>query len=164
MRKQGFKLYNLSAARTARAALPLPFLNSWPGQTVRGQPYWGDLLYLRDPVDTGFSRHWNFNPDPVKLLKLICLFELFGLPDCAAELALARREDIAPLVDVTWLLDALTPPLMGKTVSYEEYVATFLAEPESFFPGKGLGQASEGSYAAYESGLAKLAERVARID
>ena len=134
MRQHGFKLFNLSQARCARAALPMPFRNRWPGQTRSGQVIWGDFLYLRDPVDTEFSQHGVFTPTPRQLLKLISLYELFGLSDCAAELAIERRDDISDLVDVDWLLDTLTPPLDGLALSYEEYLRTFYTETEAFYP------------------------------
>jgi hypothetical protein len=147
MRRQGFKLFQLSQARCARTALPMPFRNPWPGQTRSGQVIWGDFLYLRDPADAEFSRHWTFNPTPHQLLKLICLYELFGLSDCAAELAQARSDDLADLVDVRRLLDTLTPPLNGAVLSHEAYLRTFYASPEAFFPeapGKGASSAQAG--------------------
>jgi len=159
MRKQGFKLYNFTVIRNARAALPMPFLEPWPGPNVSGPPSWGDFLYLRDPVDSEHAGHWGFDPSPGKLLKLICLFEMFGLPDCAAELTVERRDAISDRVDVTWLLDTLTPLLNGEALSYEDYVARFYSAPEAFFPQGPESRAEEWSYHRHVSDMAALMAR-----
>jgi len=71
---------------------------------------------------------------PLKLLKLAALYEIFTLPDCAAELLLERRADLSPLVDVDRLLDLLTPPLGDERLGYREYVAAFAEDPSRFYP------------------------------
>ena len=62
---------------------------------------------------------------PRKLLKLACLYELFRLPDCAAELLLAFRAQLEGLLDVDHALDLLTPAIGGQPSSYAGYVAAF---------------------------------------
>jgi hypothetical protein len=71
---------------------------------------------------------------PVKLLKLACLYELFSVPDCAAEILVTHRDRLSPLVDVDRLLDLLTPPLDGRPVSYREYLDAFEQDPARFYP------------------------------
>ncbi len=101
-------------------------------QTTWGQPMWGDLVYLRDGVHPDGVKFGALSP--LKLLKLAALYELFTLPDCAAELLLERRADLAPLVDVDRLLDLLTPPLGDERLGYRGYVAGFAEDPSRFYP------------------------------
>jgi hypothetical protein len=67
----------------------------------------------------------------VKLLKLACLFELYDLPDCAAEILLRFREKIARS-DTDQLLNLLVPRFDGARLPYTEYLARFNADPRSF--------------------------------
>jgi FkbM family methyltransferase len=128
MKRHGYSLITLNVNRYSRAALPAPFVHRILAQTTFGQAIWGDIVYMRDAV-VGAEEL-----SPTKLLKLACLFELFRVPDMAAELLLEHRERLASLVDVDRLLDLLTPPLDGRTVTYAEYVAAFRADPTSFYP------------------------------
>ena len=66
-------------------------------------------------------------------MKLACLYEVFGLPDCAAELLLKIEQDglVEPAI-CRKLLDALVPS--GET--YEEYMRRFDDDPESFVIGR----------------------------
>ena len=137
MKEQGFMLYNLSVNRYSRAALPAIFSVNHPWQTVSGQPMWGDLIYLRDGAATDYTKVWGESLSPVKLLKLACLYEVFQVPDCAAELIVNNMDAIATLIDPEQLLDALTPPLHGRRLSYREYIAEFEHSFESFFPDAG---------------------------
>jgi hypothetical protein len=132
LKRHGFLLCAISVNRYSRAALPAPFLYSILAQTVSGQPLWGDLVYLRDGVHPDHVRFGGLSP--MKLLKLACLYELFLLPDCAAEILVTHRERLSSLVDVERLLDLLTPPLDGQTLSYREYLAAFEQDPTRFYP------------------------------
>lgn len=134
MKEQGFMLYNLSVNRYSRAALPAIFSVNHPWQTKSGQPMWGDLIYLRDGAAPDYVQVWGEPLSPLKLLKLACLYEIFQVPDCAAELILSNYAGISPLIDPEYLLNALTPPLHGRQMSYREYVAEFERSFESFFP------------------------------
>jgi FkbM family methyltransferase len=128
MKRHRFMLHTLNVNRYSRAALPAPFTHRILAQTAWGQAIWGDVVYLRDAVvdAAGLS--------PTKLLKLACLCELFRSPDIAAEIFLAHRQALDPLVGVDRMLDLLTPPLHGERVSYSTYVAAFRADPTSFYP------------------------------
>jgi FkbM family methyltransferase len=132
LKRFGFSVYAMSVNRYSRAVLPAQFTYSILAQTVRGQPQWGDLVYLRDAAHPDYGRFGELRP--TKLLKLACLYELFDVPDCAAELLLFHRDALSPLVDVDRLLDLLTPPLRGRPVTYREYVAAFEADPTLFYP------------------------------
>ncbi len=78
-------------------------------------------------------RHYG-DLSSTKLLKLACLYDLFTVPDCAAELLVARRAELTTLIDVRELLEALTPRLNGRHVGYEEYTSAFSANPSAFYP------------------------------
>ncbi len=130
----GFHLFGLTINRYSRVALPAPFVYRAPYQTVRGQPIWGDALYLRDAGSPDYEAVWRESPSPTKLLKLASLLELFDLSDCAAELLLRHREIITERADVEALLDLLTPPLDGRRVKYREYRALFDSDIDCFYP------------------------------
>lgn len=132
LKRHGFLLFAISVNRYSRAALPAPFQHSILAQTVTGQPMWGDLIYLREGVHPDYVRFGELSP--TKLLKLACLYELFLVPDCAAEILLAQRDRLSTLVDVDQMLDLLTPPFQGKTVTYREYLAAFAEDPTQFYP------------------------------
>ena len=134
MQQNGFLLYTLTSNRYSRSALPAPFLYSAFYQTVSGQPVWGDMIYLRDGASEDYRTVWAEDLSVTKLLKLACLFELFQLPDCAAELVIVYRDRLKTLIDPTILLNLLTPRLHGVERSYDEYLKLFEENPEAFFP------------------------------
>jgi hypothetical protein len=134
MRRHGFQLANLSVNRYSRAALPAPFTHNILAQTSWGQAIWGDLVYLRDGVHPDGSRFGALSP--TKLLKLACLYELYRMPDVAAEILVERRGELESITDVDALLESLTPPLGDRKVAYAEYLAAFEADPTSFYPEK----------------------------
>jgi FkbM family methyltransferase len=131
LKRHGFLLYNLSVNRYSRGALPARFALRMLAQTDTGQAMWGDLVFLRDAVGPGHERFGALTP--TKLLKLACLYELFRVPDAAAELLVARRAEVEGLVDVDRMLDLLTPPLDGQQLGYREYLAAFAADPTRFY-------------------------------
>ena len=87
----GFRLYDLDTFRYARKALPEPrWADERIGQpTRRGQVISGQALYLRDPIfelsmksPKILKSGWNDQ----KLIKMVCLLEMFNLHDCAIEI------------------------------------------------------------------------------
>lgn len=134
LKRHGYVLYTFNVQRYSRAALPAPFASRIFAATTWGQAMWGDLVYFVDAAHPDVERHWHGDTSPTKLLKLACLYELFRLPDCAAELIVDRRERIEEVTDPEALLDLLTPRLDGRRVSYRDYVAAFEARPERFYP------------------------------
>jgi FkbM family methyltransferase len=134
LRDQGFLLYTLDIHRYSRAALPAPFVHPAPMQTKFGQVMWGDTVYLRDAGSSEYAELWGDELTPTKLLKLACLYELFQVRDCAAELLLRHEQMLGSLFDVRRGLDLLTPRLRGRRVSYSEYIAAFDKEPSALYP------------------------------
>lgn len=134
MRSMGFVLCDLSIRRYSRAALPAPFLLNMFAQTRFGQPIQGDAVYLRDVASPHYRKLWGDEPTASQLLKMVGLYEMFRLPDLAAETLQVWRSTLAPLVDVDRLLDLLTPPLNGEALSHADYLARFMEDPTRFFP------------------------------
>jgi FkbM family methyltransferase len=130
---QGFELYDLDLYRYARKSLPYPFLYDFrdqqerpvEGPTTQGQLLTGDALYFRDGLVTA------------KPLKLACLFEIFGLVDCAAEIIQAHRPAFAKWADADELLDLLVPEVKGKRLGYREHMARVAARDPRFRPTPG---------------------------
>jgi hypothetical protein len=149
MRQHGFLPYTMGLRHYARAALPAKFLYDIPAQTTSGQLIWADTIYLRDGASPQYTQVWGEELEPIAVLKLAALYELFGLPDCAAELIGAHRERIGKMADPDRLLDLLTPPFDGEKMSYESYVDIFKSNPNRFFPKKPrLSLAADGQGAA----------------
>ena len=124
LRSHGFTLYNLETRRYSRSALPRKFAITLPAETEGGQIIWGEALYFRDLSAENYDRMWSFKTTLQKTLKLICLFDIFDLHDCAAELLL-RRRDLFPDNVVTSMLNILTPRLYGRKVDYQTYIQEF---------------------------------------
>jgi len=126
MRRNGFDLYWLSTRNYSMSALPADFAYGELGPTSFGRIFQGDAIYFRDPLGESPA-----DLSVVKLLKLACLFELYDLPDCAAEILLRFREKIARS-DTDQLLNLLVPRFDGARLPYTEYLARFNADPRSF--------------------------------
>ena len=133
LREHGFTLFGLTVRRYSRIDLPAPFEKETFARTNFGQPYQGDAIYVRDLAADYLAAAAAEYP-PEKLIKLACIYELAGLPDCAAEVLnrFARRLD--EFGDRRRLLDALTPRLLDEQLSYRDYVEEFKREPERFLP------------------------------
>jgi hypothetical protein len=127
LRGHGFELFGLTGYNYSNAALPAAFAAGVLGPTVFGRLLQGDALYFRDPAGSAGPGALS----PTKLLKLACMFELFDLPDCAAEILVRFGEKIGRN-DTAQLLDLLVPRLDGVKLSYKEYLARFNADPRSF--------------------------------
>jgi len=123
LRGLGFRLFDLEVSRFTRTALASPEEYEYVGApSKRGQIIGADALYLRDAVPelgtVGGDSAWT----DVSILKLACLFELFGLPDCAIELLReARSRQYLANENVDSLVDLATPLFMGADVTYQEY-------------------------------------------
>jgi methyltransferase FkbM-like protein len=133
MRKQGYALFGVTVRPYSRTDLPAPFTRELYAETSFGQPYQGDAIYVRDlaaPYEQALADEYLAE----KLLKLACIYELIGVPDCAAEVLNRFGRRLAVFGDVEPLLDALTPPLHGQELTYRDYVSKFKAEPQLFLP------------------------------
>ena len=136
MRKCGFDLFSLSSRSYSVAALPARYQHVFPAQTEFGRPLQGDAIYLRDAVSPE-NVAWSSTQGPEKLLKLAALYSLARLPDCAAEILVNFREQLAPLFDVETGLDVLTRTARADDMpaKYREYIIAFEADDPCFFPG-----------------------------
>jgi FkbM family methyltransferase len=134
LRSRGYSLFDIEVYRYSRGTLPKPFFYDITAQTLEGQVLWGDALYLRDAGDPDYEKMWEIQLYPQKLLKLACIFEIYGLEDCAAELLEGKRRELENLVDIDHCLNLLTPELGGKKVVFQEYVRRFEKNVRDWFP------------------------------
>jgi Methyltransferase FkbM domain len=133
MRREGYALFGVTVRPYSRTDLPAPFLRELYAETRFGQPYQGDAIYIRDLAAPDQQELAGAYPAD-KLAKLACVYELIGLPDCAAEVLNRFRSRLAAFGDTEALLDALTPRLLGEKLSYRQYIAKFHEKPNLFLP------------------------------
>jgi len=132
LRKTGLRLYGLRALNQSRVALPYPSLEDYRlpsgerffAYTTRGQIQDGDAIYFRDFLIDANSAAFEA-ASAAKILKLAVLYEIYCLNDCAAELILAAREKLAPIVDCERLLDLLASGIAGRELGYRDYVQQY---------------------------------------
>lgn len=134
LRSKGFSLFNLDNYFYSRATLPSEFLYSLFAQTVNGHIQWGEAVYFRDLADKNYTQRFNFPITLDKIIKLACLYELYGLNDCAAELLVNRADEFNFTQNLDVLLDALTPSFKGETLTYRGYISKFDKNPDAWFP------------------------------
>lgn len=126
MRYNGFTLFDLSVNHYSKSALPKKFIHNMPSSTYGGQILWGDALYLRDLARDNYEIIWEKNFTVPKILKLGCLFELFGLEDCTAELIIKHKDKLSKYIDVKHALNIITPGYNGQNPSaYTDYIKLF---------------------------------------
>jgi hypothetical protein len=135
LRARGFSLFELEVYRYSRGALPAPFQLEIPAQTVTGQVSWGEAIYLRDLGDEAYERMWGFEPSRVDLYKLISMFEIFGLVDCAAELVLKYGPHLGSETDCAAFLDVLAGEQSGTGMSYAALQREFAEDARRRFSG-----------------------------
>lgn len=164
MRSLGFDLFDIRhITRYSTAALPLPYDHQGFSQNIYGRILQGNALYLRDPCtlrDTVWplplfnekeQEFWQVahrqcsavSPkcpelSPDKLLKLACLFEIFDMPDHAAEILITYRNELEQLIDVDENLNILTKEATGKNITHKEYMAS--VTENSLLPGQHYGR------------------------
>jgi len=124
VRQHGFTLFDLQSHRYSRADLPATFVTNLSAQTISGQTFWGEALYFRDLAAKDYERMWPYEITTERVMKLACLFELFNLPDCAAELLINRGDSIDPGIRED-LLDLLAS---GEPGSYRARLAAFVED------------------------------------
>ncbi|MDI1287191.1 MAG: FkbM family methyltransferase [Reyranella sp.] len=137
LKEQAFELYDLDVYRLSKKALPYPYLYAnffgdgrpAAGPSTQGQVLWADALYLRDLSGE--------NPEVRRLIVMACLFEIFGLNDCAAELILAHREEFDRILPSDRLLDLLVPEVKGQRLTYREYMDRDLVGDPLLRPSEG---------------------------
>lgn len=134
LKARGFELFNLTIRRYSTSALPSRFHGRAPGATEYGRVHQGDAMYARD---LGSELYVDFEQrlSQEKLLNLIAIFAVFDLPDCAAEVALKFRAQLASVCDVDHILDLLTAQAEGRIfggANYPGHKGKFDGDPRSF--------------------------------
>lgn len=160
LRARGLVLFDLTTWRYSRACLPSKFVYEIPAQTERGQVLWGDALYFRDYGHPDAERLLGKAPQDNDLLKLACLFEIFSLDDCAAELLEKYRARLGNALGVDAGLDLVTPTVDGRRISYREFQRFFEEDPRHFYPSSSF---VVGDLDSYEGLLASLRREVADL-
>src|SRR5215510_118670 len=150
LRSRGYSLFDIEVYRYSRGTLPKPFFYDITAQTLEGQVLWGDALYLRDAGDPDYEKMWGIQLSPDKLLKLACIFEMYGLEDCTAELLQGKRRELGNFVDIEQCLNLLTPQLGGKKVAFRDYLRRFEHNVSDWFPSHYNSQGSLETVASQE--------------
>lgn len=139
LRRAGFDLFDLSLRRYSAAALPGRSRLAYPAETLFGRVLQGDAVYFRDlcaPHNAALAASLPAE----RLAKLAAMFDLFALPDCAAEVLTTFRERLAPLMDVSRglnLLAAQAQPGDPQPMGYETYRAAARTDDPWFRLGDG---------------------------
>lgn len=133
LRGFGFGLFDLEVNRYSRGALPAQFALDIPAQTITGQASWAEAIYFRDLGDPAYDSMWTFRPSRIDVLKLVCLFEIFGLPDCSAELILKYGDGVGDEQTRTRYLDILASEQSGFETTYVELQRRFALDARQRF-------------------------------
>ena len=133
LREWGFTLFDLDLWRYSRRSLPDKFYYQIPAQTVTGQIQWGEAVYFRDLARPDYEQMHGFAAGIGKKVKLACLFELYGFPDCSAQILVQLQEQTGDRFFST-LLDELVKNYRGSRMSYPQFLEHFDADPKRFFP------------------------------
>ena len=126
MRERRFELFGINSRLYSHAALPAPFVGRGPGATTFGRPLQGHALYLRD-LSAPHRRDDAQTIDVPRLARLAALFELFVLPDCAAELIVTFSDRFMAIGSPARMLDALASGV--SELPYREYLHRFENDP-----------------------------------
>jgi hypothetical protein len=132
MRDLGYVLYRFPINLYSRAVLPGLFRHSFPSQTRYGQAIWGDAIYLRSPLNGGKAAD---APSLDSLLKLIALFDVFEIPDCAAEIILNYRDRLSSVIDCDLSLD-IAARQVSNLRDYKSYMDEYKNNKMIFFENK----------------------------
>lgn len=131
LRSQGFELYDMPTYKFARKSLP-DFRNAITPTTATanyGQVIFSDVLYFRDPIkeiENGIMLEDAW--DEQKILKLVSMYEIFHLPDCAIELLqYAQKKGLISYSErqTDYFCDLVVSGFTGGT--YKEYFRKFEA-------------------------------------
>jgi FkbM family methyltransferase len=138
MKGAGFELFDLSVRRYSVRALPAPYAYVNPAQGAWGRILQGDALYIRDAAAPQQAT-WAGSVGAHKLAKLAAIFAIFGLPDCAAEILLCFRSELAAVVEVDTALDALVKhcvPEERAAPGHAIYIKEFDQDAPRFYPAR----------------------------
>lgn len=134
LKQYGYNPFAISITQYTKSALPGPFALSIPAQTRTGQPVQGDVIFMFDAGAADFEKATKRSLTDIQILKIACLFDLFNLPDCAAELLLKYKERLDKTVNVNALLDLLAKEFDPNSESYEKYIQNIHNDPSILFP------------------------------
>jgi hypothetical protein len=157
MRRQGFELFRLDVRTYSSRALPARYVWPTPAETLSGRPFQGEAYYARDLLADGRQ-----TTSVEKLAKLLAIFSAWGVPDVAAELLLARREALSPILDVDKGLDLLaaqSQPDRNRKLGYRAYIREFETDPPSFYRPEGDYTLGERLAAAWRGFIAPRSRR-----
>lgn len=135
LRTRGFALFQMDLWRYTRKGLPDTFYYDLAAQTKNGQVQCCDAVYLLDPM----TRTELFDTlSPQQFAKLLMLYDLFKLPDCAATLLreLKHRAIAIEGIDYDHVLDLLVPANPHNASTYEDYISAFERDATLFYPSK----------------------------
>ncbi len=133
IREWGFTLFDLDLWRYSRRSLPDKFYYQIPAQTVTGQVQFAEAVYFRDLARPDYEQMHGYAAGLAKRIKLACLFEIYGLPDCSAQILAQLLEQTGDRFFST-LLDELVARYRGSRRSYSKFLERFDADPKRFFP------------------------------
>ena len=133
LREWGFTLFDLDLWRYSRRSLPDKFYYQIPAQTLTGQIQWGEAVYFRDLARPDYEQMHGYAAGMAKKIKLACLFELYGLPDCSAQILDQLLQQTGDRFFST-LLDDLVSRYRGSRLSYPRFLEHFDSDPKRFFP------------------------------
>jgi hypothetical protein len=139
LRREGFDLFRLDVRTFSTRALPARYVWPTPAETISGRPFQGEAYYARDVLAPHRSSA-NAALGIEKLAKLAAILSAWAVPDAAAELLLARRHDLAGLLDVDAGLDMLAAEAQQsrrRPLPYRAYMQSFEADLPSFYRPEG---------------------------
>ena len=146
MRRQGYELFRLDVRTYSSRALPARYVWPTPAETLSGRPFQGEAYYARD-IDSALNA--------AKRAKLAAVLSLWNVADVAAELVLAQRPELEPMLDVEKALDLLAAqvqPDRGRKLGYRPYMRSFEADSPWFYRREGnigLGERLAAAWAAF---------------
>lgn len=135
LRPWGLTLLDIDVWRYSRAALPSPYAFDLAAQTQRGPVGFCDVYYYDDPLSRP-DKLDEWLPDRLqRCFKLLALYEMHGLQDCAAELIQHLKTYAASADAADWdaMLDLLVPPNPAGANTYKEYIRFFEEHPTRFY-------------------------------
>jgi len=133
LREWGFSLFDLDLWRYSRRSLPDTFYYKIPAQTVTGQVQWGEAVYFRDLARPDYEKMHGLTVGIAKQIKLACLFEIFGLPDCSAQILVQLQQQTGDRFFAA-LLDGLVSQYRRSRMPYSRFLENFDSDPKRFYP------------------------------
>jgi FkbM family methyltransferase len=134
LKSAGFELFDLTTRHYSMAALPAPYVYTVPAQSQWGRILQGDAIYFRDlaaPENADLAASMQ----PSKLAKLVALFAMFGLPDCAADLLVHFQSRLSGHLDTQRCLETLVQQAApGGKMTYAKYMQEFNNDGSQFYP------------------------------